>query len=155
MTLANIRKFVRILPNISSLSSLTAKLPWLLLLFGFFTGCGSKTYPAEGKVVFADGTPAVELAGYFIMFQSLEHKTSATGTIQPDGSFAMGTMTSADGAMLGKQRVAITPPPADVHKPRPPSPLPARYGSFETSGIEVEIKPETNQLIVTVERTKK
>ena len=131
-----------------------------LSFFGMFavlllSGCGNKTYPVRGQVVFEDGTPANELAGYAIMFQSEEHKTSAAGTIQPDGTFSVGTHTDTDGAMLGKQRVAITPPVPVIHVRRPPSLIHERYGDFDTSQLEIEIKPGTNQPTITVDRAKK
>ena len=126
-----------------------------LFTFLLLSGCGNKMYPVRGQVVFEDGTPANELAGYAIMFQSQEHKTSAAGTIQPDGTFSVGTHTDTDGAMLGKQRVAITPPIPLTHVRRAPSKIHERYGGFDTSQLEIDIKPETNQPTITVERAKK
>ncbi len=133
--------------RIISLVGLIAVLPPL-------TGCGSKTYPVDGQVVFEDGAPARELAGYYIMFQAEDGKTGATGLIKPDGSFSVGTFNEGDGALRGKQRVAIAPPAPEVHKPRLPLSIPARYGDFNTSELEVEIKPQSNQLKIQVERLK-
>ena len=130
-----------------------ATLPLLLLLLA---GCAKKTHLVKGQVVFDDGTPAKELAGYYIMFESDDPKASATGVIAADGSFTVGTFQEGDGALVGRQRVAISPPPAEVHKPPlPPAPIAKKYGSFETSLIEVDIQAQTNELTIKVERLKK
>lgn len=119
-----------------------------------FSGCGKKTYPVEGEVVFDDGTPAKELAGYHVMFQSLEHKASASGIVRADGSFTVGTMQDGDGSFLGPQRVALAPPAFELGKPRIPLLIDAKYGTFETSPLEAEIKNERNKITLKVERKK-
>ncbi len=61
-----------------------ARTPWLLLALAAvaLAGCGGrKTYPVKGQVVFKDGTPARELAGYAIMFECAEQKVGANGVI--------------------------------------------------------------------------
>ena len=128
--------------------------PWLFLLVACvpLVGCGNKTYPVEGQVVFDDGTVAKELAGYLVMFQSEAHKTSADGLIQADGTFKMSTATPGDGAMLGTHRIAITPPLPDIHKGPAPVRIAAKYGQFDTSALTVEIKAETNRITLKVER---
>lgn len=118
-------------------------------------GCGKRTYPIKGHVVFEDGTPAKELAGYLIMFQSKEHNASANGLIQADGSFSVGTFSEGDGALQGKQRIAIMPPPPLTDTARAPSLIHARYGSFDTSELEIEVKPDENELTIKVEKAKK
>ena len=117
-------------------------------------GCGPRTYTVQGQLVFEDDSPAKELAGYTIMFQSIEHQKGADGIIQADGTFTVGTNRDGDGAMLGKQRVAITPPTPEVDAPRPRSLILKKYGSFDTSELEVEIKAETNRVKIKVERAK-
>ena len=116
-------------------------------------GCGNMR-PVNGKVVFADGATAVELSGHLIMLQSVEHKVGASGVIRADGTFTLGTHTDSDGAMLGKHRVAITPPVREINKPAPKIIISDRYGKFETSNLEVEIQSGTNLLVLTVDRLK-
>ena len=89
------------------------------------------------------------------MFQSQKHKNSANGIVQPDGSFTVGTLKDGDGAMLGTQRIAITPPIAEPEKPIPPKIIDKKYGDFETSKLEVEIKAEQNKITLKVERIKR
>lgn len=126
----------------------------VLVALALLVGCGNKTYPVEGQVVFEDGSPAKDLAGYYIMFQSEDQTGGANGLIHADGSFSVGTFNDGDGALRGKQRVAIAPPAPEVHKPRLPVHLSDRYASFDTSGLEVEIKPQSNRLTIQVERLK-
>ena len=128
-----------------------------MLLFGLLTmplliGCGSRMNQVEGKVVFKGSTtPARELAGYQVMFESTEQKVSANGVVQSDGTFRVGTEKDNDGAILGKHRVALSPPSEEEGKPRPKKLIPDRYGSFDTSQLEVVIKPGTNQVTLEVE----
>ncbi len=117
------------------------------------SGCG-KAQPVHGKIVYPDGSPAKELAGHLIMFQSVEHKVSASGVIGPEGTFTVGTETETDGAMLGKQRIAIAPPAREIMKPQIKQVIPDWYGSFETSKLEIEIKSGTNTPTITVEKLK-
>src|SRR5687767_10062189 len=77
-------------------------------------GCGTKglvTYPVEGRVVFADGTP---LPGGTIEFESLEGQpqVNARGSIESDGTFRLVTPPDREGAVAGAHRVlvqALTP----------------------------------------------
>ncbi len=124
----------------------------LAMLAAFaITGCG-KVQPVKGRVVYTDGSPATELAGHYIMFQSGEHKVGATGVIRADGTFTVGTHTDTDGAMLGKQRVAISPPAREITKPVPKKVILDRYASFETSNLEIDITSGTNTPTITVEK---
>jgi hypothetical protein len=127
--------------------------PGLLLLVAV-AGCGgSKLYPVEGKIVYPDGQAAVELAGASVEFDPVEGKEGARGQVQADGSFRMGTFQPADGVVPGSYRVCIQPPLPDLDRPVP-SLLPRRYGDFQTSGLQVTIKPEKNPLTLIVERAK-
>lgn len=118
-------------------------------------GCGTaKTNPVAGKVVFKDGGDASALAGYRVDFQAVEQPMSGSGEVQPDGTFTISTFGNQDGAVPGKQKIAITPPPPlpDVVPPKPL--IPRKYASFDTSGLETEIKPGTNEVTLELERLK-
>ena len=117
-------------------------------------GCGGKTYPVEGQVVYPDGTPAKELAGYVLSFDAHERKVGGNAVVGADGGFVLGTFTDGDGAPPGTYRVALNPPIGDGYL-RAKSLLHPRYASPETSRIEVTVKPERNRVQITVERARR
>lgn len=119
-------------------------------------GCStSATNPVSGKVVYTDGSPATDLVGHTVSFDCVEHQVGASGEIQADGTFRLGTFTDNDGAMTGTHRVAISPPLPPVDAPAPLLLIDKKYGDMATSGLEVEIKPGANEITLTVERKKK
>jgi hypothetical protein len=106
-------------------------------------GCGSKTptYPAGGKVTFADGSP---LTSGFVIFRSLDdpQHPSARGSLQASGEFELSTFADGDGAVLGKHQVLISTPPAGGRPGVGPPPGPqvdARFSGYETSGLEFTV----------------
>jgi len=126
-----------------------------LLMLPTLTGCSSRTQPVEGVVVFADTRePATTLAGYLVTFESVEHEpaVSATGVVQADGRFVMSTFAQKDGAVAGKQRVAITPPVDFNSGAVAPWLIHRRHGQFATSGLEIEVKPGRNDVKLEVQR---
>jgi len=100
-------------------SSLAAALSTLALLF--LGGCGKsrpeppKTFEVTGTVLGADGKP---LTGGLVEFRSAGDKpVSATGRIQPDGSFSLSTIAgeqNVPGAVAGTHKVTVVPPPPDT-----------------------------------------
>jgi hypothetical protein len=91
-----------------------------------------------------DGTP---LSGGTVSFRAVDYKkgASATGEIQANGSFSLGTFEPGDGAVLGKHQAIVNAPTA-----RPPhgggwAPPPAvpkiddHFSSYETSGLEFTV----------------
>jgi hypothetical protein len=126
----------------------------VLLLGLLATGCGGKTASVEGTVVFKDSqAPAKELAGYVVTLELEGGNVSATGMVQPDGTFRVSTYREGDGAVPGKHRVALTPPLPQGDRPIPPPILPPRYGDLKTSGLEIEVKKgQANPARLEVER---
>lgn len=128
---------------------------WLLLLLSL--GCGGsqlKTYPVNGTVLFDDGSP---VRTGTIELESIEHGVTATGKIQPDGSFVLGTFQSSDGAVAGRHRVIVVQMViADgllKHTVDHGLPVPVHYNSYETSGLQLTIEPQpTNNPTITLER---
>jgi hypothetical protein len=103
-----------------------------LLLLGF-SGCGhssaatgAPTSPVRGKVTYK-GQP---LTKGRVIFEPDGKGKQATGEIQPDGTFVLTTYQKDDGAVVGTHRVSIDAP-AKV--------LPIKYGSPNTSKLEVEV----------------
>lgn len=124
-------------------------------------GCSNDhaTYPVHGQIVYSDGSPATDLEGYTVTFESVDHAATgeqsgigAWGTVQSDGTFTLGTYESDDGAVLGKHRVAISPEPQLSDGPTTKPPIPLKYASVETSGMEVEVTRGKNNTQLTVER---
>ena len=123
----------------------------LFILLATLTGCGSDrvpTYPVHGQVRFSDGARVGT-----IELESLEHGTTATGRIQEDGSFVLGTYTPTDGAAQGKHRVIVvqivisdgTFQHTKDHGKR----VPAKYGSYETSGLSASVEAtEQNRIVI-------
>jgi len=120
-------------------------------------GCGAGMGQVDGKVVWQDGTPAKELAGSHVVFESAETRTSARGIIGPDGSFKLGTKAADDGAPVGEYEVMILEnrknANADGTLLMPPV-LASRYGDLKTSGLKATVKSGVTPIILTVERAK-
>jgi hypothetical protein len=126
-----------------------------LCLFGLLgtVGCGGAAlYPVSGKVVFKDGKP---LTGGWVVFEPLEPhlKSSATGDIQADGTFRLGTEGRADGAMAGWYRVLISPPRTNTLDEnafeRPV--IHPKYRDRDESPLKVEVKPDKSANHITLE----
>jgi hypothetical protein len=117
-------------------------------------GCGGGKYqPVSGQVVTPDGSPVTGLDGGTIVFETTNEAgepLSASGAIDAEGKFTLGTETVNDGAAAGKHKVLITPPAATGDVPPPPV-IDPKYQSFETSGLEIEVKEGSNDLKVPVE----
>jgi hypothetical protein len=74
-------------------------------------GCGGANTPYPvGGTVYLDGQPAKELAGGTVTFNSPELRKSASGTIQADGTYRLGSLKQDDGALPGKYDVTVAPP---------------------------------------------
>jgi hypothetical protein len=85
-----------------------------------------------------------------------EKTVMARGTLQPDGTFRLGTNRPGDGAPPGKYRVLVVPrglTEAEAAK-RPPI-IDRKFEKFETSGLTLEVKPGANELLITVTKPKK
>jgi hypothetical protein len=120
-------------------------------------GCARGPYAVAGKVVIeGEPGPTPELKDYLVTLQSVSAPIGANGTVQEDGSFTVGTHQAGDGAMPGRYKVSIMSPiPSSPEESRARSILDPKYERFETSGLEVEIKPQRNDVTLTVQRRRK
>jgi hypothetical protein len=125
---------------------------------GLLPGCGPKYYSVEGKVVWSDGTPAKELEGSQVVFESAEMKISARGTIGADGGFTMTMINPDDGVPAGTYKVAIV----EEFKPIngnwanvKPAALDSKYYSLATSGLTATVSAGKTPVELKVERAKK
>lgn len=130
---------------------------WLPVALMFVAACGCSsdrvpTYPVTGRVQFSDGEP---VRTGTVEFESEEFATTATGSIQDDGTFVLGTYESDDGAAVGKHRAivvqiiiadGITKHTKDHGRAVPP-----RYADYSSSGLSLQVEPiEQNELIITL-----
>jgi hypothetical protein len=118
-------------------------------------GCGGRRlYPVEGRVTFKNG--AAYTGGGQVFFEPADKVAtgSARGTLQPDGTFRMGTYQDADGVHEGRYRVAVVPPPPRNLERPPPDwpPFDKRFSRHSTSNLEYVVKPGHNEYNITVEK---
>ena len=134
-----------------------------MLALGWLAGCGGgdpvATYPVEGEVRL-DGNPVGDrIVGASVLFEPTATAEngkaySARGLIDKNGHYHLTTFSPGDGAMVGRHRVAVVVPSsvsgAREHLSQqvapPPRLVPIRYASLNTSGLEVEVLPQANQL---------
>jgi hypothetical protein len=116
-------------------------------------GCAGKTAPVNGHVKFKDGGDVSALAGHTVMFQTEADRISASGDVEPDGTFKVSTYGHNDGAVPGRHQVAISPPASPPDAPPPKPILPKKYNDFGTSGLTVEIKPGANNIELELDRS--
>jgi hypothetical protein len=111
----------------------------VLLLIISAVGCGASMQPVRGKVTLPDGKPA---AGSQVVFESDQQgkKVSARGDVRDDGSYELSTIKPGDGVPPGKYKVQVNPPPMVNAEGPYTSPFNAKYSSFQTSGLEFEVK---------------
>lgn len=123
------------------------------LILSLMTGCGSDrvpTYPVRGRVQFDDGDP-VRLGT--IELESKEFGTTATGRIQEDGTFVLGTYTPTDGAAAGEHTAIVVQiiigDGTFQHSKDHGRPVPRRYGGYETSKLSVTVEAaDENHVVV-------
>ena len=128
----------------------------LIGLLVFAVGCGSDqvpTYPVRGRVLFEDGTPVRHGT---IEFTSLDHATTASGTIDHDGKFVLGTYTLDDGAAAGEHEGIIVQIVVNdgsfTHTIDHGDPVPPKYAQYESSPLKASVKADQeNALAVTIE----
>lgn len=116
----------------------------IILVLLLLAGCSDDrvaVYPTSGTVTFGDGEP---VRNGVIEFESIEHGTTATGRINEDGTFTLGTYSADDGAAAGSHRVIaiqviINDGLVKHHKDHGRA-VPPRYASYETSGLTAEVK---------------
>lgn len=126
----------------------------LLFFTSLFSGCGPSKVQVAGRIVWADGKPATELANGQVIFDCKETQTSARGIIQPDGTFRINTEGPQDGVMPGNYSIAIVEhrPASEGSTKIPPQHLLDKYYSFETSGLSYTVTPGLNDITLPLDR---
>lgn len=117
-------------------------------------GCGGKKFqPVKGQLKLPDGSPVKGMAGGEVVFEAVgpDGKTyTATGALDDEGRFTLGTEAVGDGAVTGKHKVLISPPAATGDTPVSRV-IHRKYESFETSGLVLEVVAGSNDIPITVE----
>lgn len=130
----------------------------LLLILLAAVGCGTKTHPVRGQVVYkGDGKPLP--GGVVIWFESTTPPYErASGVVDREGSFYLSTTRDGSGAIEGEHRIRFEPivpyaePSAEAALART---LPPRYREFRTSGLKEVIQPGQNRFTIEVEPPEK
>lgn len=122
----------------------------VLLMVVTWMGCSSSgdlpTAQVKGKVTYK-GKPVTSGTVMFVP----DKGPAATGEIDKDGTYLLGTYDIDDGAVLGWHKVAITALEdiggllPEQPKALPAPTVPAKYLSQETSGLRVEVKSDVNE----------
>jgi hypothetical protein len=143
----------RITPNVVHLAILTT------LAFPCLAGCGSHgTHSVEGKVIFKDGSPVNAGIVEFQTTTSEGKKLNASGEIQPDGTYVLGTFEEDDGAVEGLHRAIVRAFPTISKDSKPDERqqsrpiIHSRYENYATSGLEFRVHRHDNFFTIVVEK---
>ena len=124
-------------------------------------GCtGEGPYPVDGKVTWADGSPAKELAGSQVVFELPEKRTSARGVVAADGTYALTTNRPGDGALVGHHKVCILENlkplgrwEGDTTLADPV--LDGKFGHLDDSGLRADVQHGHNTIPLTVAKARR
>ncbi len=116
-----------------------------ITLLPLCVGCNNgqlKTYPVQGKVVFADGSP-VKVGT--VETKSVEHGVQATGTINLDGTFTLTTYKPDDGAVAGQHRCVVIQfiqlEEIPNYRPSTMGVVNRKHSMYSTSELSFTVKP--------------
>ena len=122
-------------------------------------GCDSRvpTYPVKGQVVFKDdGKPFTGATVIWFESKSPPYTRSA-GVLDGQGNFVLSTDRDGNGAMEGPHRVRISSETVEGQSliTQLSKVIDPRFFEYGTSGVEVDIKPDAeNVLKIEVEKSK-
>lgn len=127
----------------------------ILLLALAISGCGETTSEkaqVKGKVTL-NGEPVK--GGTILLAPLSASGETASGEVQPDGTFTLSTAQSGDGAPIGKNRVSYKPPVTATEPPEdwdsskgdPPREKSPYEGMVAKEG-ELEIKQGNNDITI-------
>jgi hypothetical protein len=127
--------------------------PTLAICLATAGGCSDRrvpTYPVTGKVVFDDGQP---VRTGIVEFESTAHGTTASGKIQDDGTFELGTFESKDGAAVGAHRVIVVQmvinDGVSKHHKNHGRRVDPMFGSYDDSGLSATVEA-IGQNVITI-----
>lgn len=81
-------------------------------------------------------------------------RCNARGVIQSDGSYFLTTFVEGDGATPGRHQIIVQEPYPDIDgdEVRIRSAIDAKYRRYNTSGLEIDVKEEPNEIAIVVTR---
>lgn len=126
----------------------------ILLILACVAGCGSdqlQTWPARGRVVFPDGAP---VRTGTIELRSQDHNLTASGRINTDGSFVLGTYEIDDGAVAGTHDVIVLQLIVNDgtvnHTMDHGRSVAPGFSTYESSGLITTVAEQDNDLTIEV-----
>jgi hypothetical protein len=119
-------------------------------------GCGGGgLHPVQGKLVYEDGQPVTELAGYSVTFTSEKLGKSAVGDIAEDGSFRLTTERPNDGALPGEYQVIVSQPHPNPERNQNRGPfVDLAYEDPLLSDLKATVEPKNNDFTFRLRRIK-
>lgn len=123
----------------------------VICCISFLNGCGGNP-SLKGKVTFADGSPLT--VGTVVLDNG---STLSRATIQPDGTFVVGTAKAKDGIPPGTYKVYITGAAEMLDNPEGRFPPPTRqlihskHADVKTSGLVVTVEQSNKPLEIQVD----
>ena len=143
--------------------SLTGIFSSAVILF-IVSGCGDhrvRTYPVEMSVKYKGTQETIPGGGVELQPKNpldREHRVSCVGRILANGTVVFTTFKPGDGAVEGVHRGMLYEPGIphnwDIESQGPPPPtIPARYKTFATSDLTIEVTPGgENHLDIEIEK---
>ena len=146
-------------PSVQQLLSLPmlCRLALIVTIATVAAGCSDQreTYIVHGMVVYPDGKPLTKGTVEFEATDE-ERPITATSEIESDGTFQLGTFAPKDGAVPGRQRIAVITDAeigTEAERPEllPPALVASRFSEFRTSGLETVVEPRMNNVLIEVD----
>jgi hypothetical protein len=123
----------------------------LLVLSLVLLGCGPRgveTAIVKGKVTYKNKP----VPNGTVNFTPIKMGPTATGQIQPDGSYTLTTTKAGDGAVIGTHSVVIVAMQDNANalpeqrSPTPPPIVPMKYTSPATSDLKATVEQKENTI---------
>lgn len=106
------------------------------MTFCYFAVGNTGTIPVKGTITYK-GRPVTKGV---VSFEP-DYGRSASGDLQPDGTFVLGTYKAGDGAVAGVHRVSVSGTGIKSSKEL----VPRKYTQPNTSGLEADVSREKSE----------
>jgi hypothetical protein len=119
-----------------------------LLLAVCAVGCGRQMAQVTGTITLDNGSPLTR--GLVVFEGTVDGKpVMARGEVKADGHYLLSTAKPGDGIPPGTYRVLINPlDSSDIPDEQKNLPFDYKYMRYDTSGLEYEVKPGTNDFSI-------